>query len=316
MSNTLTQEQKSRRRWRIAGIGGILAAGFLGAWHFFLRGNASEEKLLEFPTETTAPDTTIRPPVNTGGGSSGSSNYKYRATYPIELYTYGPKVEQLQIALKSSGANLKADGYWGPATQRAVERAGLPSKIISDSYLQKLRGKANVTPTTTPSGEAAARIIARATNAEDFDTVMAVLRRMQDTSDYRKVSIPLANVFNNDLETFDRFGNKANRNLVNTLLADRMKWSLSQKSAFAAELRRMGLVQRNGSWSLAGIVPGTEKYVAIHDTTATDEAGNPVPVKAGTYVGEVVRSDPISTIVIPSDGLFFAIPTKDIQVVW
>lgn len=100
-------------------------------------------------------------------------------------------------------------------------------------------------------GRNVARAIADAANVLDADSMESLLAKLRDTSDYRKVNGWLGNLFADSLETYNRFGQKANRTLVNTLLGDGMGWTLQEKVRFERELLRMGLVRRSGKWALS-----------------------------------------------------------------
>lgn len=302
--STQTVAAKSRRKrtliWSVATVlvvgGGITAAVLFNK----AKGQNPLEKFT--PDKSDPPEL---PPANpapsrpfSSGGARPVQKQKTDTVFPLRRGMKGDRVELLQKGLnRQFQAGLDTDGIWGRKTQKALEKHKVATPITSAAWNQMLRfmgfpdpyGTAPaVANTGTISPARLAQALAVATNDRKAGVVLAALGQMTSVQDYRNVSDLLSRV--SQYKTRDKFGNRVNRNLVNVLMADRMPWSFTNRTAFASELRRIGLKQRGETWSLSGV--GRILAYAHVNTIIAGEGNVLQNVPQGTFIGEVLARSP------------------------
>lgn len=339
LSPTAKAEAKARRKRTFIWIGAAVLVIGGGVTAAILLNKAKAQNPLDRFTPAKD-DPPSLPPVKTtttttssGGGSGGGSRWTSDRSFPLRKMMKGERVKVLQRGMnKTFGSGLKVDGYWGSLTQGALDTNNVSTPISAAAWgrmLQHMRasdpygfqpggtsgqsagggtgqgGGSNSTGNFSPAGLAAE--ISAATNSRDANRVVSALRLMRTVQDYTNVSDLLKSV--NAYETRDKQGGKVNRNLVNTLMADRMPWNFSHKSAFAAELRRMGLKQNGDRWSLSGLGSiGAGRMAVTREGTVLWGEGNVLQdVPGGVLVGTVTgRRGDVIQLLTPTGKTAFA----------
>ena len=160
--------------------------------------------------------------------------------FPLKKGSKGDKVKALQQALINNyGAGILpkygADGDFGSELSTALKAKALPDTIDESTFNVIVKG-------SSPDPAQTALQLYAAAIKKDYNKVMALLKTIHNTSDYKAVS----NVFMNNYRI-----NGVRQTLVNGMLnsfAD-----ASQKQAIRFAFTSMGLKYDGSKWSLAGL---------------------------------------------------------------
>lgn len=159
-----------------------------------------------------------------------------KSEFPLKQGSKGQKVRDIQnyINYKFGAGSIKVDGDWGPATQKALIKFGLPTVIDESTY--NVFAKAGA-----PSTYSVGTVLFSAVNLKDYSKAIAELKKLRNTNDYSEANEQFKN-----LNWLDKKG-----------IADKMLSvfsTTSQRDAINYELLRIGLKYNGSSWALAGIV--------------------------------------------------------------
>jgi hypothetical protein len=217
----------------------------------------------------------------------------------------GPKVKQLQqklIAKLGSGAvgTAGADGIFGKNTLKAVRAAGLPDQISEETFATITGGEATLI--FNPS-EVANTLFNQA-SSENEDGVISSLRQIMDTSQYESVS----NYYKNIRAFRNSF---MGRTIVTDLLDYVFASSSGAKDRVKTELRRIGLKENAGKWSLSGFA-GFKDLITLSNTWVRDSKGNIIQVKKNTILGDETGARNGMTYFRALDNTIAMVPTRDV----
>ncbi|MCU0430715.1 MAG: hypothetical protein MUF42_12190 [Cytophagaceae bacterium] len=277
----------------ILGVGAIGLAGYFGYQYY-----------LELKKRKEEPQT---PEIFTQGANSRSKSSlpNYGDAFPLRYGSRGPKVKQLQLKLMAklgAGAvgSAGADGILGKDTLKAIRAAGLPDLISEEIFITITGGEATLI--FNPSQ--VAENLFRNASSESEDGVIAALREMQDTSHYESVN----NYYKNIRALRNSF---MGRTIVTDLLNYVFTTSSPAKERVKTELRRIGLKENAGKWSLSGIY-GLRDVITITNTWVRDAKGNIIQVKKNTILGEETGARNAMTYFRALDNTIAMVPTRDV----
>ncbi|ELR71754.1 hypothetical protein C900_02339 [Fulvivirga imtechensis AK7] len=240
--NRQPSEKRKKQRKAIVyglGIGALLGGGYLA--YTFIRNKAA----------TGRGDVIINhlPAIN----QVKQVVEQNKSNFPLTTGAKGTLVKMLQSALLAMGGeaaeaikatsikpNGEPDGIFGSGTVKALLAAGLPA-MVSESTFTQLIAK-NKSQGSLDSKAIADGIKAGAEKQNIF-TVLNELAKIKDVAGYREVS----SHFNGA-----RIRGTKVTTLVNALLSVAFASNEAAKVKIRAEFSRMGLVNRNGVWSLSG----------------------------------------------------------------
>lgn len=301
-----------KRIGKVALVAGLtLITGGIG-YYFWHRSQIKKVISGSSPTEFELPDSSSQSPVPTTSKPTiptTGTRYRSDSTFPLSIYTRGKKVKALQMALKIKyGSAITADEHWGPATQKALKKAGLPTILSEAQYKQITSSGARTGSLSDYRGAAMEILSAGRDSVNDLSgshkRIMAVLRRMKTPAEYKAVR--------------DIIKAAIGYSLVDVMLNDRTKWNASQKSLAKAEFLRMGLKYHASTdrWSmpggLRGIEDGTHAF-SIRPTQVWDDNGTAQRVTPGTLIGTVINHEEERTrLLLPSGRRVYAY-TEDLS---
>jgi hypothetical protein len=305
--------KKQRQKKIIATAIAVGAAGILGyfGWQYLKKrkgskGSDLDEALRPFPTSSTA--NTDEAPATSNifipkpAQASATSKPKAANTsgFPLKKKSKGEKVRQLQEALIAKhGPSILpkygADGDFGTETANALKKLGLPQSIDQNTFNVLVEG-------TTAAADPAAsgKELFTAASANDFNRVLIILKKIQDTQDYTAA--------NEVFKTF-RLNGGVRQTIVNGLLSVFKK--TDQKEKIKYEFLRMGLQYDGSKWSLSGLDGGLP-VVTILPTTVWLDANRGVKVPARMVLGnEVCRR--LDYTLFQNKGKYFLVQTRCIK---
>lgn len=177
-----------------------------------------------------------------------------KSNFPLSTGAKGSLVKMLQSALLARGGkaaeairstsikpNGEPDGVFGPGTVKALLAAGLPA-IVSESTFTQLMAKGKSNPPLSDS-KAIADAIRAGAEKQNIFTVLNELAKIKDVAGYQAVSSHFRGI---------RVRGTKVTSLVNALLSVAFASNEAAKVKIRGEFSRMGLVNRNGVWSLSG----------------------------------------------------------------
>ncbi|MBL6445718.1 hypothetical protein JMN32_05320 [Fulvivirga sp. 29W222] len=177
-----------------------------------------------------------------------------KSSFPLTTGAKGSMVKMLQSALLSLGGKAAEairstsikpdgtpDGVFGAGTVRALLAAGLPA-MVSEATFTKLIAKGTSSKSSTDSQAIADGIKAGAEKQNIF-TVLNELAKIKDVAGYQAVSSHFKGA---------RVRGTRITSLVNALLSVAFAANEPSKVKIRTEFERMGLINRNGVWSLSG----------------------------------------------------------------
>ncbi len=329
MQKAKTSSQSSRKGKGLL-IGGLVTLGLAiagGAVWFFTRGSSDKKgKSGDLLLSESNDKPTASKPTTTTTTTPTPSKWT-AATFPLRRGMRGAAVKQMQQALIRRHGNVLprygAAGDYGGETEAALRNNGWPLSVSQAKFTEitsvlstgsSAQGGGN--PATQGSsivGPVDAKVMAQAINGKDLRTIGQILLRMKTVADYSTVS--------NNLKretTYNKFGRGASRNLVNALMGDDMPWNFSARSAFATQLKRMGLKHDPNSdrWSLSGI-PSLGRVsrngaMTISPTTAWDDNNRPVKIPGGVYMGVVTNRGGSLVRVLTPEGNYLTVMAREV----
>lgn len=306
-------------------IGGLVTLGLAiagGAVWFFTRGGSDKKGK---SSDLLLPDSTDKPTATKPTTTTTSTAPKWTAaTFPLRRGMRGAAVKQMQQALMQRHGNVLprygADGDFGGETEAALRGNGWPTEVsqakfteITSVLASGSTGGGSTTQGSSIVGPVDAKVMAQAINGKDLKTIGQILLRMQTVADYSTVSNYLKKE-----TTYNKFGSGASRNLVNALMGDDMPWNFSARTAFATQLKRMGLKHDPNSdrWSLSGI-PSLGRVVrngamTIAPTTAWDDQNRPVRIPGGVYLGTATNRGGSLIRVLTPEGNYLTVMAREV----
>lgn len=291
-----TKSKMSPERTVVYGIGALAVGGAL-----FYAG----KKLLDKNDDPymDSPDVNVYLPAGSG---STKLIAQRNDNFPLRKGSKGPRVLLLQQALERIlgkevlSRYTRIDGDWGPKTEEAVKLAKLPT-IIDEATFNRLTGNASALPAMFNPRTLSAELHNHAAG-RNLEGVLSVLRQLKTVADYSAVNkyFIAAQVFS------------VSRSIVTYLLDETFHNDSYAKERVRSEFRRIGLVERSGKWSLAGIQVYRD-LITIKDTYVIDKSGNRIPVKRNTILGEEVIVSNGMTWFNSVDGRMHSVPTQHVK---
>ena len=178
-----------------------------------------------------------------------------KSSFPLTTGAKGSLVKMLQSALLAMGGkaaeaikatsikpNGEPDGIFGQGTIKALLAAGLPA-MVSESTFTQLIAKGKGGSAVSFDSQSIADGIKAGAEKQNIFTVLNELAKIKDVAGYQAVSSHFNGV---------RIRGTKVTTLVNALLSVAFASNEAAKVKIRAEFSRMGLVNRNGVWSLSG----------------------------------------------------------------
>jgi len=292
------------------GAAGIL--GYLG-WQYYQKKRKPRTAEADFnrilqpgtPASANSPvasDTTsAKPAAATNTTRPTSSSLKPAPTasssvFPLKKGSKNAQVKALQQALigKYGAAILPkygADGDFGTETAAALKKAGLPATIDESTYYVIVQG-------STGDKSALAGKLIDATERQDFNATLSLLKQLNSKEDYRQV---------NTLFSQERLRG-VRQTLVTGLLNSFS--NESQKQQIRYEFIRMGLKYDGSKWSLDGF--DGRPIVTVEPANVWINATDNVPVPAMMVLGAEV-SRKLDYTLFENNNRYFLVATKSIR---
>ncbi|PLX10629.1 MAG: hypothetical protein C0594_04730 [Marinilabiliales bacterium] len=115
----------------------ILIVAIVGTVIFWKRDLIKQKLGLNKKSEPEENQDKLPEPPNNGGGST---SYRECTEFPYKKGCKGKMVQNIQTVLnKFYGEKLKVDGYFGPLTETALERAGYGNSLEKEEVLKFLK---------------------------------------------------------------------------------------------------------------------------------------------------------------------------------
>jgi hypothetical protein len=253
--------------------------------------------------QSTYDTTTTSSTSTSAGGKSGSIVWR-DDSFPLSVGSSGPRVLQLQRKLNAkSGAKLEQDGLFGPLTNGAVLKAGYSVPLTEEVFNSITDGEA----TLVFDPRSIADRVLKFSKVKDLKGTLVALGEMKSVDHYKSVN------FYFQILTLADKSIAVRRTLVTHLLSHAfLNESDANKQRITDEFSRMGLIERDGKWSLSGL-RNLKGLVTIRDTLVRDGMGNRIRVKKGTLLGkELYSSGPLTTF-IAMDGTKGLVPSTHVR---
>lgn len=241
--------KNSKKKWIFLSAG-IAAAGVLSwfGWQYLkTRKEETDEVQQDLPNFTNYSSTSTHT-TSTGTSTSNTSKPKTSTStssststggFPLKRGSKGEKVKQVQQVLiaklgKDALGTAGADGDFGPKTEAALKKAGLPT-VIDESTFNVLVKTASIDPGIT------AKKLWEAAQNKNYASAIAILKDIKSTTDYAAVS-----------EAFKKYKiNGVSQTLVNGML--NTFTNEAQKEEIRLAFLSMGLKYDGDKWALSGI---------------------------------------------------------------
>ncbi len=232
--------------------------------------------------------------------------------FPLKYKSKGSMVRDIQTALnKKYGASVPVDGDWGPKTETALNKLGLPNVITSEIYARMIFGtekatkkpaasSGSSTPATEVDSPTISKMLHAAINSDDVFKALEALRKIYNTDKYARVSTEFK-------KTSIGFVTKT----IVTALHDQFT-SAEYRKKINNELYRIGLKYDGSKWSLSGI-GGTNRLITVTSTRIWDNWGNTIHVPAATILGIWRNAGNGATKFEATDGRIFFVKTNAIS---
>ena len=94
----------------------------------------------------TAPAPEARPQASPAAPKTVLKRNWIPAAWPLRRGMKGDLVAKLQLELNKAGANVKPDGQFGPATEAALLKLGLPAVLTQETLLAAQKGQMKQIP--------------------------------------------------------------------------------------------------------------------------------------------------------------------------
>lgn len=232
-----TPKKNNTKKWLFISLG-VAATGALSyfGWQYWKNHNSQDSN----DAGNDAPDFHDSPASYTPKPKAQPNR---NDDFPLKKGSKGSNVTALQQALIAKhGKNILpkygADGDFGSELVNALKKAGLPESIDETTFNVLTKG-------SSPDPSATATQLYSAATKKDFTKVIALLKTLRNTNDYKAVSDEFVNY---------RIGG-VRQTLVNGLLN-----SFSddkQKQGIRLAFSNMGLKYDGSKWSLSGFDKST-----------------------------------------------------------
>lgn len=294
----INQEQvKPKGKGKVVLIGvSIIGLGTL-AFFGWRKLKGTEE---EAPTEIV-PDKSFSVP-----STKATTSVARNDNFPIKRGSKGERVKTIQQVLVKSGLLDAKDviGEFGPKTEAALKKLGLPTVITEDAFTEITVGKAKPEgekppPSPTPlDAEKFADGLWSAAKSKNFKAALSILLLMKSTSDYTAVS----DIFKT------KYLNGVRQTLVNGMLNSFS--DLTQKETLRNAFKLMGLKYDGITFSLSGISTGiiTKSPTKILDA----QNGRGIQVSKNTILG-IYEGRKGKYTKFKNNGRHFFVPTSNIK---
>jgi len=297
----------------------IGAAGVIGyfGWQYYKKkkegksSNLDNELLKIHPNTTPVTDTTnhssytdstYTPPVDTTGKKSGKSKSSSSGDdFPLKKGSKGDNVRQLQQALiskygSSTLPKYGADGDFGSETQNALKKKGLPT-VVSESTFNVITQGGSSSSGGSDMSALAGKLYDAAT-AKNINTVVSLLKNINNKDDYQQVS----NAF------MEKRLHGVRQTLVNGLLGSFTKED--QKQKIRMEFIRIGLQYDGSKWSLSGF--DGKPIVTKEPATVWVNATESVQVPALMVLGNEVTQR-LDYTLFENNNKYFLVKTQSVK---
>jgi len=286
----------------------------------------------DFPENDTTTTTPKKRPASGGGGSGGGrSNPKPitgEGSFPLRKGSKGTRVGRIQRALMAKfGRGIlpkyKDDNDWGGETERAIRQAGWPS-IITEKIFKDFFGNTSGSGAASSGGSASsgsggqssqgASVITNhhaeawnlfnAGKKGDWTKANAILSKMKNVEDYKKFRVSFRQWKFNGLVSFSP---------LNAMFS---VFGSGHRSELTKHFSRMGLVIRDGKWSLSGLgnMPTLGRMARLRNRAAiwTDD-GLSITIPGGLVLGREIRTGGGFTRFVNGNGEEYFVHTKDVE---
>lgn len=301
---------EKRTKFILIGLG-VVAVGTGGYFLFrHLQQKRDEHETLNFQDQINSGTHTPELPASNPSTASPKPAVVYNQ-FPLKYKSKGTLVRDIQTALnKKYGASVPVDGDWGPKTETALNKLGLPNVITSEIFARIVLGteKATKKPAVSSGSSKPAEV--------DSPTISKLLHTAIDNDDIFKALDALRKIYNK--EKYTRVSKEFKKTPVGlvtktivTALHDQFT-SAEYRKKINNELYRIGLKYDGSKWSLSGI-SDTNRLVTTAPTRIWDNWGNTVQVPASTILGTWRDAGNGATKFEAADGRIFFVKTTDIQ---
>jgi peptidoglycan hydrolase-like protein with peptidoglycan-binding domain len=268
-TNTKNKKQpvkKGGKKWLLIGLGSAATAAltYFG-WKYW---KGSQEQ--SFSNDSNETDFTSNPaPSYKRSTKAQTQNID---SFPLKKGSKGENVKALQQALiskygKSILPKYGADGDFGSELTAALKKSGLPETIDETTFNVLVKG-------SSPDPVSTAAQLYNAVLKKDYAKVIALLKGLRSTSDYKNVSNAFMNYRINGVR----------QTLVNAVLSAFS--DSSQKQALQLAFSSMGLKYDGNKWSLAGI--GSNFLITNKATKVWKNPKNAIEVPANMVLGKEI----------------------------
>lgn len=294
-TNKKTKTKKSQAvKYVLIGLGGtaLLTAGYFG-WKYFSSPKSSSEN---YPETEPNPTPSFQPTPKPQSKSAPVRN----DNFPLKRGSRGAKVIALQQALiaKYGVAILPkygVDGDFGLEVETALKSKGLPT-ILDAVTFNSITQSVYIPPVTSDTPQTIAKEVYETLIGRNLERTLQVLRKIKDKAHYSAVSQVFKTTYRINL---------VHQTLVNATLT--VFNGESSKDKIRAEFSRMGLIERNGKWSLEGVAG--RQLITIKPTRILRDNKTFVDVPANLILGTEIRRKGLYSA-FKNDGKFYLVKTK------
>lgn len=294
------QPETKSGKGKIVLIGvGIVGLGTLAFFGWRKWKNKEEEQ----PTEL-APDKSYTPPPTKTNTTAPARN----DNFPLKRGSKGERVKLIQQVLVKSGVFDAKDviSEFGPKTEAALKKLGLPTVIDEDAFntitIGKAKPEAEKAPPPPPApidAKQFAEDLWSAARSKNFRAAISILVKMKSTADYVTVS----DIFKT------KYLNGVRRTLVNGML-DSFP-DASQKETIRNAFKLMGLKYDGSKFSLSGI--DHFGIITISPTKILDaKSGTAIGVSKNMILG-IYAGIKGKYTQFKNNGRLFLVPTAKIK---
>lgn len=321
-------------------VGGLLFAGAVtGGVILWTRSKKKKSSggsgdSADFPEKDTTNTSNKKPRTGGGGSSGGGSTSRPRSrptgegSFPLRKGSKGTRVGRIQRALMAKfGRGIlpkyKDDNDWGTETENAIRSAGWPSVITEKIYSDFFGDTSGAGPATSGGSSSSggggqkssgpsvitnhhgeAWNLFQAAKKGDWTKANSILSRMRNVEDYKKFRASFRQWKFNGLVSFS------------PLNAMFHVFGSSRRSELTRHFSRMGLVIRDGKWSLSGLgnMPSVGRMLRLRNRAAiwTDD-GLSITIPEGLVLGREILTAGGFTRFVNGNGEQYFVHTKDVE---
>lgn len=286
-----TPKKSNPKKWLFIGLG-VAATGALSyfGWQYWKKNKSqsedNEEDAPEFQSDNSASYTPKPKPAASRNDS-----------FPLKKGSKGSNVKALQEVLiakagKDALGKSGADGDFGSKTEEALKKIGLPVSIDETTFNVLVKG-------SSPDPSATATQLYAAATKKDFNKVIALLKTLRNTNDYKAVSDVFVNYRINGVR----------QTLVNGLLSSFS--DEKQKQGIRLAFSNIGLKYDGSKWSLAGF-DDNRLLLTNRSTKVWKNPKTSVPVPAKMVLGKEITRRGGYTL-FENDKQLFLVQTQHVN---